>query len=54
MKSWNYYYPMEKDNEISSAQSSIKVDDCSMMDDPSLDDIIKNAKEDNNYQEIIQ
>ena len=53
MKSLNYYYPMEKEYEIPSAQSSMKVDDCSMTNDPYLEFIIKTAKEDNNYQEII-
>ena len=54
MKSWNYYYLMEKEYEIPSAQSSMKVDDCIMTDGPSLEIIMKTAKENKNYQEIIQ
>ena len=45
---------MEKEYNIPSAQTSMKVDDFNTIDDPSLDEMIKYAKEDENYQEIIR
>ena len=54
MKSWNYYNLMENEYEIPSAQSSMKIDDFSLTDDPALEIIMNSAKNYRNYQEIVR
>ena len=54
MKNWEYYYPIEKECQINSGQSVMRIDQCNMVDDPAIEVIMESAKNDKGYQEVIR